>query len=68
MTGIRLRQPKDHQCKEKELYRYPNDQADSKRFQWLPFEIEFHNRGEGRPRYVQLTSQNLEKLRYRPWR
>jgi len=57
--SIRLRQPKDEQCREKELYRYPNDQAFSKRFQWLPFEVDFDSRGEGGPRYVHLTSRSF---------
>jgi hypothetical protein len=66
-NSIHLRQPKDEQCREKELYRYPNDQAFSKRFQWLPFEVEFDDCGEGGPRYVHLTSQSFSKLRYRHW-
>lgn len=64
-SSIRLRQPKDEQCREKEFYRYRNDQAFSKRFQWLPFEIEFDDRGEGGPRYVQRTSRSFRKLRHR---
>jgi len=53
--SIRLRQPKDEQCREDSFVRYRNDQAWSKRFQWLPFEVEFDDRGEGGPRYGPLT-------------
>lgn len=33
-------------------WRYHNDKAWSRRFQWLPFDIDFDNRGEGPRRYV----------------
>lgn len=54
--GDYLRPPKQEQCAEDRHYRYPNDQAWSRRYQWLPFEVEFPNRGEGGSRYNERST------------
>ena len=48
--GKLARQPSDNECPEKERPRYPNEQAWSRRFQFLPFDVKFDNKGEGASR------------------
>ena len=45
--GKLARQPTEEECQEKERPRYPNEQAWSRRFQFLPFDLRFDNKGEG---------------------
>lgn len=45
--GKLARQPTEEECPEKERPRYPNEQAWSRRFQFLPFDVKFDNRGDG---------------------
>lgn len=45
--GKLARQPTEEECPEKERPRYPNEQAWSRRFQFLPFDVRFDNKGEG---------------------
>ena len=45
--GKLARQPSEEECSEKERPRYPNEQAWSRRFQFLPFDVKFDNKGEG---------------------
>ena len=44
--GKLARQPSEEECSEMEGPRYPNEQAWSRRFQYLPFDVKFDNRGE----------------------
>lgn len=41
------RPPKEDECPETDRPKYPNDQAWSRRFQFLPFDVKFDNKGEG---------------------
>ena len=45
--GQLARQPAEGDCPVEEGWKYPNDMAFSRRFQYLPFEIAFGDRGEG---------------------
>ena len=45
--GKLARQPNKEECSEEEGPRYPNEQAWSRRFQYLPFDVKFDNKGEG---------------------
>ena len=45
--GKLTRQPTEEECLEKEGPRYPNVQAWSRRFQFLPFDVKFDNKGGG---------------------
>lgn len=45
--GKLARQPTEEECPEKERPRYPNEQAWSRRFQFLPFDVKFDNKGQG---------------------
>ena len=45
--GQLARQPNETECPEKEPPKYPNDQAWSRRFQFLPFDVKFDEEGEG---------------------
>ena len=45
--GKLANQPNEEECMEKERPRYPNEQAWSRRFQFLPFDVKFDNKGEG---------------------
>lgn len=45
--GKLARQPTEEECSEKERPRYPNEQAWSRRYQFLPFDVKFENKGEG---------------------
>ncbi len=71
--GKLARQPTEEECQEKERPRYPNEQAWSRRFQFLPFEVRFDNKGEGgsritsyingvHPRHHQSFYNTLEKF------
>lgn len=50
--GKLARQPNEEECPENERPRYPNEQAWSRRFQLLPFDVRFDNRGEGGSRII----------------
>ena len=45
--GALLWQPPEDHCVEKARYRYPNNMAWSRRFQWLPFDVDFDGQGGG---------------------
>lgn len=45
--GKLARQPSKEECPESERPSYPNEQAWSRRFQFLPFDVKFDNKGEG---------------------
>ena len=53
--------PEDH-CVEQRHYRYANDMAWSRRFQWAPFEVEFDGPGDGRCKYVCSHTKREELL------
>lgn len=45
--GEEVKMPSSDNCVQKDPAKYPNDMAWSCRFQFLPFDIEFDNKGEG---------------------
>ena len=49
--GEAVRRPSDEDCVQKGRPKYPNDHAWSNRFQWLPFDVQFEDKGAGAPRY-----------------
>ncbi len=50
--GEPVKRPSDDECVEKERAKYPNNNAWSNRFQWLPFDVVFDRRGTGSPRFA----------------
>ena len=60
--GELLLQPREEDCMEKASYRYPNDMAWSRRFQWLPFDVEFGGQGEGGCRYPYFCKEEVYSL------
>ena len=48
--GETVKAPSRDDCIQKDPAKYPNDMAWSNRFQYLPFDIKFDNRGEGASR------------------
>ena len=50
--GETVKMPTEEDCAQKDRAKYPNDMAWSRRFQYLPFDVKFDNRGEGRSRSV----------------
>lgn len=47
MKGSSQGNPGKEECPENERPRYPNEQAWSRRFQFLSFDVKFNNKGEG---------------------
>ena len=45
--GEAVKMPQEGDTKQEERGKYPNDMAWSRRFQWLPFDITWGNRGYG---------------------
>lgn len=45
--GEAVKMPREEDTKQERRGRYPNDMAWSRRFQWLPFDITWKNRGDG---------------------
>lgn len=45
--GEKVKTPTKEDCAQKDRAKYPNDMAWSRRFQYLPFDVKFDNRGEG---------------------
>ena len=45
--GEVVKMPREEDTKQEERGKYPNDMAWSRRFQWLPFDITWGNRGYG---------------------
>lgn len=45
--GEPVKKPSSDECVQQEHNKYPNDVAWSNRFQWLPFDVVFENRGAG---------------------
>lgn len=50
--GEPVKKPSSDECVQQEHNKYPNDVAWSNRFQWLPFDVVFENRGAGASRYA----------------
>lgn len=50
--GETVKTPAKGDCAQKDPAKYPNDMAWSRRFQYLPFDIRFDNRGEAGSRSV----------------
>ncbi|KAL6716551.1 hypothetical protein ACLMJK_006118 [Lecanora helva] len=48
--GEVVRMPREEETKQEERGKYPNDMAWSRRFQWLPFEVIWEDRGHGAAR------------------
>ena len=48
--GEAVKVPPEGDTKQEERGKYPNNMAWSRRFQWLPFDITWSNRGDGSPR------------------
>ena len=48
--GEIVKMPPEKDCKQEEFSKYRNDMAWSRRFQWLPFDINFEDDGRGRSR------------------
>ena len=61
--GEPVKKPSDDECTEKERANYPNNNAWSNKFQWLPFDVNFPNRGAGGSWFVNvppsLVSQQI---------
>ena len=49
--GEAVKRPSDEDCVQKGRPKYPNNHAWSNRFQWLPFDVQFENKGAGASRY-----------------
>lgn len=49
--GEAVKRPSDEDCVQKGRPKYPNNHAWSNRFQWLPFDVQFDERGAGASRY-----------------
>jgi hypothetical protein len=64
--GEPVKKPLDDERIEKERARYPNTLAWSNRFQWLPFDVTFDNRGAGGPRYVVMFELSMLQLMFLP--
>lgn len=45
--GETVKMPSQEDCVQKDPAKYPSDMAWSRRFQYLPFDVKFDNRGEG---------------------
>jgi hypothetical protein len=50
--GKTVKMPAEENCAQKDRAKYPSDMAWSRRFQYLPFDVKFDNRGEGGSRSV----------------
>ena len=48
--GYIAKAPAEEDCRQEDFSKYRNDTAWSRRFQWLPFDVQFENNGEGRSR------------------
>ena len=48
--GEIVKAPAEEDCRQEEFSKYCNDAAWSRRFQWLPFGVQFEKNGEGRSR------------------
>lgn len=64
--GKLAKQPSEDDCKQTDPAKYPNDQAYSQRFQYLPFDVNFANRGD---RGARVTSyiNNVHPQRHQPF-
>ncbi len=66
--GQTVRMPAKEDCDQKDRAKYPSDMAWSCRFQYLPFDVKFDNRGEGGCRSVSLTKKaSLHWLKSHFW-
>lgn len=45
--GETVKMPSKEDCVQKDPAKYPSDMAWSRRFQYLPFDVKFDDRGEG---------------------
>ncbi|KAL9062283.1 MAG: hypothetical protein Q9161_009825 [Pseudevernia consocians] len=50
--GEPVKKPSSEECVQKEHNKYPNNVAWSNRYQWLPFDAVFEDRGAGASRYI----------------
>ena len=62
--GQLARQPAESDCPVKERSRYRNDMAFSRRFQYLPFEVSFGERGEGGSKIISYIN-NVHPIKHR---
>ncbi|KAL8917003.1 MAG: hypothetical protein Q9208_008221 [Pyrenodesmia sp. 3 TL-2023] len=46
--GEKVKMPPEKDCRQEEFWKYRNDMAWSRRYQWLPFDVRFEDGGRGR--------------------
>lgn len=64
--GEAVKKPSDEDCVQKGRAKYPNNRAWSNRFQWLPFDVQFEDRGSGASRYDILNQECIFVAKFFP--
>jgi len=57
--GEPVKMPREGDCVQDTPWKYRNDMAWSRRFQWLPFDVDFEDRGQGPSRYAISPTQSI---------